>query len=96
MHYKYAEIMKQNTKDWIRHISAMSLIVASIAMGFLAFVMTQDIGAGPLTYIGESLSAALALLGLSMYLVDRVGSLEEKVNQKLGELRKEGNDHEKD
>ena len=51
--------MKQNTKDWIQHISAMLLIASAVAMAFVSFALTLDIGAGPLTYIGEALSAAL-------------------------------------
>ena len=64
--------MKQNTKDWIQHISAMLLIASAVAMAFVSFALTLDIGAGPLTYIGEALSAALGLFGISVYVVNRV------------------------
>lgn len=49
--------MKQNTKDWIQNMSAMAMILASIVMGFLSFIITEEIGPGVLTYIGEMLSA---------------------------------------
>lgn len=50
--------MKQNTKDWIQNMSAMAMILASIVMGFLSFIITEEIGPGVLTYIGEMLSAS--------------------------------------
>ena len=53
--------MKENTKDWIHYTSAVALIISSIVMAFVSFFMTEDIGPGPLTYIGEALSAALGL-----------------------------------
>ncbi len=80
--------MKQNTKDWIRHGSAMALIAASIAMAFISFFLTLDIGAGPLTYIGESLSAALGLFGISAYFVDRFGQFKGEVRSELDRMRR--------
>ncbi len=59
--------MKQNTKDWIRHSAAILLIASSVAMAFICLFITLDIGGGPLTYIGESLSAALALFGIGVF-----------------------------
>jgi hypothetical protein len=67
--------MKQNTKDWIQHLAAIALVLASIVMGFLAFILTKDIGSGPLTYIAESLSAALALFGIGVFVNNKVGEV---------------------
>lgn len=87
--------MKQNTKDWIQYSSAMLLIASAIAMGFLSFLLTLDIGAGPLTYIGEALSAALALFGISVYAVKRVNDIRTEIQQQLEQIRKEAG-HETD
>ena len=81
--------MKQNTKDWIQYTSAMVLIASAIAMGFLSFILTLDIGAGPLTYIGEALSAALALFGISVYMVNRFGQLRNELRTELDQIRRE-------
>lgn len=81
--------MKQNTKDWIQYTSAIALIASAIAMGFLSFILTLDIGAGPLTYIGEALSAALALFGISVYMVNRFGQLRQELRTELEKLRRD-------
>lgn len=81
--------MKQNTKDWIQYTSAIALIASAIAMGFLSFILTLDIGAGPLTYIGEALSAALALFGISVYMVNRFGQLRNELRTELDQIRRE-------
>lgn len=88
--------MKQNTKDWIQYSSAMLLIASAIAMGFLSFFLTLDIGAGPLTYIGEALSAALALFGISVYAVKRVNDIRTELRQQLEQMKKEEQQHETD
>ncbi len=79
--------MKQNTKDWIQYTSAVVLIVSAVAMAFISFFMTLEIGAGPLTYIGEALSAALALFGISVYMVSRFGQLRTEIRTELEQLR---------
>ena len=89
--------MKQNTKDWMQHSSAIALIASAIAMGFLSFLTTEDIGAGPLTYIGEALSAALALFGVAAYFGNQLASFKTEIRKELGVIKKEEeekrNDH---
>ena len=81
--------MKQNTKDWVQYISAVVLIASAITMAFLSLFLTLDIGAGPLTYIGEALSAALGLFGISVYVVNRVGQLKNEIHEEMDRYRKE-------
>ena len=85
--------MKQNTKDWIQHISAMLLIASAVAMAFVSFALTLDIGAGPLTYIGEALSAALGLFGISVYVVNRVGQMRNEIHAEMDQIRRERHGH---
>lgn len=85
--------MKQNTKDWIQHISAMLLIASAVAMAFVSFALTLDIGAGPLTYIGEALSAALGLFGISVYVVNRVGQMRNEIHAEMDQIRRERRGH---
>lgn len=87
--------MKENTKDWIHYTAASVLIISAIVMAFVSFFMTMDIGAGPLTYIGESLSAALGLFGIGIYAVNKVNSISRRMDRRFNELeareiRKEG------
>ena len=79
--------MKQNTKDWIHNLSAIALIVSAIAMGFLSFAMTEEIGPGPLTYIGEVLSSALAIFGIGVYATNKIGQIKTEVDDQLKKLR---------
>lgn len=80
--------MKQNTKDWIQHVAASVLIASAIALAFVSFLMTHDIGAGPLTYIAEALSTALGLFGISIYVVNRVNGLENEIRSRLNKQGK--------
>lgn len=73
--------MKQNTKDWMQHTSAMALIASAITMGFLCFLTTKEIGAGPLTYIGEALSSALLLFGVTNYFANKVTDFKEEIRK---------------
>ena len=75
--------MKQNTKDWMQHISAMALIVSAIAMGFVVFLTTETIGSGPLTYIGEALSAALLLFGVTNYFSNQITNFKSENRKEL-------------
>lgn len=79
--------MKENTKDWIHYTSAVTLIISAIVMAFVSFFMTMDIGAGPLTYIGESLSAALGLFGIGIYAVNKVNSSIRRMDRRFDELQ---------
>ena len=81
--------MKENTKNWIHYTSAVALIISSIVMAFVSFFMTEDIGPGPLTYIGEALSAALGLFGISVYVVNRFGQLRNEIHSEMERLRRE-------
>ena len=76
-------------------MSAVALIVSAIIMGFVSFLVTEDISAGPLTYIGEALSAALAIFGVAAYLVNQVTQFKSEIRKQLDEIRKEAG-HEAD
>ncbi|MBR6375799.1 MAG: hypothetical protein IKR91_06165 [Alloprevotella sp.] len=81
--------MKQNTKDWIHYSSAIVLILSAVAMAFVSFFLTMDVGAGPLAYIGEALSAALGLFGIGIYAVKKVGEMKTEIREQLEMIRKE-------
>lgn len=79
--------MKQNTKDWIQYSSAGLLIVAAISMGFVSLALTMEIGSGPLAYIFQTLSAALAIFGISTWAVNKVGEVSREVRQELSQMK---------
>ena len=75
--------MKQNTKEWIQYGSAIALIASSIALAFVSFLITQDIGGGPLTYIGEALSAALGIFGIGVYFPGKLTEFKKEIRNFL-------------
>lgn len=81
--------MKQNTKDWMQHTTAVVLIASAIAMGFLSFFTTKEIGGGPLTYIGEALSAALALFGINVYYDNQLSSFKKEIRREFDNIKEE-------
>jgi len=76
-------------------MSAVALILSAIVMAFVSFLMTQDIGAGPLTYIGEALSAALGIFGVAAFLVNQMSQFRNEVRNTLNQIKQENetNDH---
>lgn len=79
--------MKQNTKDWIHYSAAMTLMASGIAMAFISFLLTSEIGAGPLAYIGEAFSTSLILFGLGYYVVSKVGELKREIRNEFDEMK---------
>ena len=71
--------MKQNTKDWIQYGSAIALIASAIGVGTVCVVVSMDIPAGPLAYIAEALSAALAIFGVAAYALGRIRDFEKTI-----------------
>ena len=77
--------MKQNTKDWIQYSSAIALTVSAITLGFTSFAVINDVTAGVNAYIGIALSCALAIFGVSAYMVSQVASFKAEVREQLRE-----------
>lgn len=83
--------MKQNTKDWIHYSAAMKLQASGIVMAFVALMLTEEIGVGPLTYIGEAFSTSLILFGLGYYVVSKVGEMKREIRQELMGMKDDQN-----
>ena len=75
--------MTQHTKDIIQYSMATLLILSAVTMGFLSLALTMEIGAGPLAYIAEALSAALAIFGIGAYVVNKVGEMKREIRDEL-------------
>ena len=82
--------MKQNTKDWIQYGSAIALISSAIGVGVFSIIVTLDIGAGALTYIGEALSGALAIFGVAAYALARLRDIDSHVRDEVKRQLHEG------
>lgn len=65
----------------------MVLMASGIAMAFISLLLTAEIGAGPLAYIGEAFSTALVLFGLGYYIVSKVGELKREIRSEFDEMR---------
>lgn len=78
--------MKQNTKDWIQYGSATALIASAITLAFTSFLMVADVTAGVNAYIGIALSGALAIFGVSAYMVSQVSDMRRQVEDELRKI----------
>lgn len=82
--------MQQNTKDWIQYSSAIALIASAILIAFLCFSVINDITAGVNAYIGIAISCALAIFGVSAYMVSQVATFKTEMRSNVRtEIRKE-------
>ena len=81
--------MKQNTKDWIQYGSAIALILSGITLVFVSFLLTLDVNAGVNTYAGVAFSCALAIFGVSAYMVSQVTSFKTQLRNDFDDLREE-------
>lgn len=70
-------------------MSAIVLIASAVTLAFLSFLLTRDIGAGPLTYIGEALSAALGIFGFGIYIVNKMGDFKTEIRNELSRIKDE-------
>lgn len=82
--------MKQNTKDWIQYSSGVLLIVSAVVMAFASFLLTMEIGAGPLTYIGEALTSALGLFGIGVFAANKVKEIRREIQSEFDEMKNGG------
>lgn len=85
--------MKQNTKDWIQYSSAIALIVSAIVLVFTSFVVINDVTAGVNAYIGIAISGALAIFGVSAYMVSQVASFKTEIRKELRNIQEEESRH---
>ena len=81
--------MKQNTKDWIQYSSAIALIASAIVMAFTSFIVISDITAGVNAYIGIAISCALAIFGVSAYMVNQVASFKTEIRREFNNIKEE-------
>lgn len=81
--------MKQNTKEWIQYLSAIALIASAITIAFTAFFITQDIGGGPLAYIGEALSGALIIFGFGVYVANQFREFKTEIRREVQAIKEE-------
>ena len=81
--------MKQNTKDWIQYLSAILLISSGVVLAFTSFFYINDITAGVNAYIGIAVSGALAIFGVSAYMVNQVASFKTEIRKELETIKEE-------
>lgn len=85
--------MKQNTKDWIQYASAIALIASAITMAFTSIIVLSDVTAGVNAYIGIAVSGALAIFGVSAYMVNQMASFKTEIRSELETMKEEERHH---
>lgn len=81
--------MQQNTKDWIQYSSAIALVASAITMAFTSIIVLSDVTAGVNAYIGIAVSGALAIFGVSAYMVNQVASFKTEMRREFRTLKEE-------
>lgn len=81
--------MKQNTKDWIQYGSAIVLILSGIVIAFISLILTMTVGPGVLAYVGEALSAALAIFGIGVYFQNKMAQFQTDIKREIDNFKTE-------
>lgn len=81
--------MKQNTKDWIQYGSAIALIASAIVLAFTSFLVINDVTAGVNAYIGIALSCALAIFGITAYMVNQMTQFKTEIRSQIEKIKEE-------
>ena len=78
--------MKQNnmtTKDWIQYGTAIAMILSGIVLTFLCYFQYGEIKEGVLWYMGQALTYAGAIFGVSIYFKSKLGAFESRTKQEI-------------
>ena len=76
--------MKQNTKDWIQHSSALMMLVSGIVLAMLSFFLNNyDIKENVLWYIAQTLIYAGSIFGVSIFINGKFGDMQSMINKLL-------------
>ena len=75
--------MKQNTKDWIQYLSAITLIASAIVLVFTSFLTIEEIADGVNTYVGIAISGGLAIFGVAAYFVNQLSTFKAEVRNEI-------------
>jgi hypothetical protein len=65
--------MTSNSKEWVQYLTASAMVFSGIILAFCSFFTTGDVKDGVLWYIGESLTFAGGIFGVSIYFKSKLG-----------------------
>jgi O-antigen/teichoic acid export membrane protein len=82
--------MKQNTKDWIQHSSALMMLVSGIVLAMLSFFLNNyDIKENVLWYIAQTLIYAGSIFGVSIFINGKFGELHSFIDKIRKDMKNE-------
>lgn len=81
--------MKQNTKDWIQYLSAITLIASAIVLVFVSFLRIEKVGEGVNTYVGIAVSGGLAIFGVAAYFVNQMAQFKTEIRNEIRSMKEE-------
>jgi cytochrome b subunit of formate dehydrogenase len=82
--------MKQNTKDWIQHSSALMMLVSGIVLAMLSFFLNNyDIKENVLWYIAQTLIYAGSIFGVSIFITGKFGELHSFIDKIRKDMKKD-------
>ena len=77
------------TKDWIQYGTAVSMVLSGIVLSFISYFQTGDVPEGVLWYMGQALTYAGAIFGVSVYFRTKLGNFETRAREEIIEAIKE-------
>ena len=79
-------INDMSMKDWIQYSTAVTMIISGIVLAFLSFFHNNgDISEGVLWYMGQALTYAGSIFGVSIYFRNKLGDFESRTRNEIAE-----------
>ena len=75
--------MTSNTKEWIQYSTATGMVLSGAALAFASFFMQGEVTDGVLMYVGEALTYAGGIFGVSIYFRTKLGESRDELMQWL-------------
>ena len=90
--------MSNNTKDWIQYLTAVAMVAVGIGLSIASFAVLHQVHSSVLAFVGEAVSFAGAVFGISVYARSKSEQLERRLSdfEKRYSSNNDTHHHEKD
>lgn len=81
--------MTSNSKEWIQYLVASIMVLSGIVLAFFSFFINGDVTDGVLWYVGQGLTFAGGVFGVSVYFRTKLGQAKTEIEEILERKIKE-------
>lgn len=75
--------MTSNSKEWIQYLIASIMVLSGIVLAFFSFFINGDVTDGVLWYVGQGLTFAGGVFGVSVYFRTKLGQAKTEIKEVL-------------